>query len=335
MKKILVSLIAIVGLLSSCTNDDIKIANEIAFTINPSTVVENLAEVEPGELTVLPNGLSLRVQLFVYNKEGLLVAYDSKDMPDYSHLVTSTQNLPEGEYVILTSTHITDGTDKYAWIVSSKENINSLTIKEDGIIRQQYGILGLSSQKITVTKKTKDIRLDVQLAGAVAIVRYRNYNTRGDLVNAYSLISNKNAEAIHLDTNGEIQYSYNSKNDYAYRLSRVEPEPNYSHARRYIFMFPMKDVKLSFAAEVGTDKDYKTIPLGQECLDDIIAGREYYFVFDAETLTSTWEFFNPSEAPMKATAESQDCNVSLPNLGNMKSDFEGLCDYKSVANLKR
>lgn len=341
MKKILVSLIAIVGLLSSCTNDDIKIANEIAFTINPATVVENLEELEPGELTVLPDGRKVSVQLFVYDKEGLLVAKDSRDMSDYSHLMTSTQNLPEGEYTVVASTHIKNNTGDNYWLFSNTDNINTFSIKDDGYIHEQLGILGLSTKKVTITENTKEVKLDIKMAGALAFVFYGDIHYHDEIVNAYKLASNKLSEEIHLDSYGEIMYSYKSESDYAFRISRLKPSDykNYDNIYSYIFLFPMKNVKLCFAAELGTDKNYDNAYLGDECICDIEAGHEYGFYFFIESNKSYWEDLSTTNAPaIKAKIENTKNTKYIapsPLMKDVQTYIQSVCDYKSVANLKR
>ena len=53
MKKVLFALVALVGIISSCTNDDITISRAITFKVNPATVVENLYERNAGDLMMI------------------------------------------------------------------------------------------------------------------------------------------------------------------------------------------------------------------------------------------------------------------------------------------
>ena len=73
MKKVLFALIALVGIISSCTNDDITISRAITFKVNPATVVDNLYERNAGDLTSLSSGAKLQVSLYIYNEKGILV----------------------------------------------------------------------------------------------------------------------------------------------------------------------------------------------------------------------------------------------------------------------
>lgn len=331
MKKILFSLLAIVGLLSSCTNDDINIGHEVAFTINPSTVVDNLVEYEPGELTVLPKGFSVRVRLFIYDKEGLLVAHATKDFSDYSHLMSSTQNLPNGKYTVVATTNITDGSNDFAWIFSNTDNINSFKISDDGYIRQQWGILGISSSSLNVTDNTREFKLDVMMAGALAFVQYKNYNYYSN-VNAYKLLSNKRDDYVSFNSNGEVQYSYISESTYSYRLSRVKPDSNYGGAYRYIFMFPKKDAKFQFACEIGTDDNYKTYTIGTECIDDILQAREYYFSIDIATGEAEWAYLTDFSRAIKSTNQlEQHYSNNKEQISFDKINVE-TCDFHSVVD---
>ena len=69
MKKFISLLvIAIVAILSSCSNEDITISKTVNFTVNPATVVSSFSSCEenPGELESFDTDCKLNVKLFVY-----------------------------------------------------------------------------------------------------------------------------------------------------------------------------------------------------------------------------------------------------------------------------
>ncbi|MCM1140140.1 MAG: hypothetical protein NC453_16365, partial [Muribaculum sp.] len=170
-------------ILSSCPNDDIPVSQTITFKVNPSTVVNCYDEYDAGELTVLPKGYSLRVRLLIYNETGKLVSSDVQKFSDYSHIMTSPQDLAEGEYTVVTITDIVTSTDEdFAWILSNEENLSTLSIAKTEYIREQWGILGLETTHVSISPSVKDVNIDVKPAGALAIVFYNNWNHYSDVV---------------------------------------------------------------------------------------------------------------------------------------------------------
>ena len=65
-------------ILSSCSNDDIPVNRSVTFKLNPATVVDNLYEMNAGDLTSLSSGATLNVDLYVYDESGTLVERDRK-----------------------------------------------------------------------------------------------------------------------------------------------------------------------------------------------------------------------------------------------------------------
>lgn len=291
-------------ILSSCSNDDIPMSQSISFKVNPSTVVNSFDEYDAGELTVFPKGYLLRVRLLIYNETGKLVSSDVQTFGDYSHIMSSSQNLEEGNYTVVTTTDIiTTEDDQYAWILSGEENLTSLTMTKTEYIRQQWEILGLETTHISITSSTKDVNIDVKPAGALAIVFYNNWNKYTDVLK-YKLNSDKVADNFMLDSNGLPQYSVKSSDNTNYRISLVTWDSNYTGAYRYIFLFPMQNVTLQFKCECDDDKTYL---LGEPAKVDIEKGKEYLFAIDVETDEAEWYDITPTKN--RSTMEKASINT--------------------------
>ena len=93
MKKVLFALVALVGIISSCTNDDITISKVTTFKVNPVTVVDRLYEIKAGDLTALSSGSKLIVTLFIYDDKGGLVNKVSNEYSAYTHMMTTDIDL--------------------------------------------------------------------------------------------------------------------------------------------------------------------------------------------------------------------------------------------------
>lgn len=285
--KNLLSLFAVLFavMLSSCSNDDIPVNQSITFKINPSTVISDFAEFNPGELTSMPSSLLLRVRLLIYNDKGTLVASDTQTFKDYSHIMSSTQALEEGAYTVVTITDVKASDDELNWTLSNQESLNTLKLTKSKYIRYQYGLLGLETKKVNITSSTKTISIDVKPAGALAIVFYLNWNQYSN-VTRYKLLTKKISDELTLNSDGTPLYSITSSSDFNYRISLADWDSNYEHAYRYVFLFPMQNVHFQFACETNDEKQYY---LGESAIIDIEKGKEYLFAIDIATQETTWE----------------------------------------------
>lgn len=285
MKKYLTLLPAIAAImLSSCSNDDIPTGQAITFNINPETVVSGLVEYTAGDLTSLDDDEELYVSLYVYNDAGVLVATDTQTFNDYTHKMKSVQSIGAGEYTVVASTQIIRNGDFRYWNFSGEKNLTTFTVTDAGYIGGYAKILGLSASKIRITEASKDININVECAGAVALVRVMNWN-RYNNVTIFGLMSNKSCDNAHFDSRGQLDYSIETKSDYSYWMNKWEYDSNYKGAYGYTFMFPYTNIKMSFVAISTSESRYY---LGQECLGDIRKGYTYYFSYDVTSEETEW-----------------------------------------------
>lgn len=317
MKKINSLLAVLVAvLMASCSNDDIPMDKAVTFKINPSTVVNNLYEYTPGALSSLDSDESLHVSLYVYNEAGVLVAKESQDFSDYTHVMNSVQNLGYGDFTVVATTHVTSSVDY--WTFSGQQNLSTFSVKDNGYIGGSGKILGLTTQHVTITENTSDININVEIAGAVALARCMNWNRYSD-VEYFGILANKSCDELTLDNQGESHFSVDTKSDYAYYMIRWEYDSNYNGAYGYVFMFPMDNVKMSFMAEVTSGE---LLTIGNYCIDDIMLGHSYVFAYDVTDNANYWEDMTYGGRSSKDVLEPSFENDKLfSNFGETKSRF--------------
>lgn len=294
MKKYLTLLPAIAAImLSSCSNDDIPTGQAITFNINPETVVAGLVENTPGALTSIDDDDLLYVSLYVYNDAGVLVASDTQTFHDYTHKMKSIQSIGAGDYTVVAATQIISDGDFRYWSFSGEKNLTTFTVTDEGYIGGSAKILGLSAQKVRVTESSKEININVECAGAVALVRVNNWN-RYTNVAEFALESNKSCDNVRFDSRGQLDYSVETKSDYGWWMIKWGYDSNYSHGYGYTFMFPYSDIRMRFCAILDNGNK---VALGTPCLADIRKGYTYFFTYDVTSEETEWTEYNSSYRP--------------------------------------
>ncbi len=198
MKKILfLLLIATIGF-TSCTNDEIEIGYNTTFKVNPSTVVAPFTfDYKAGELESFNTNYKLRVRLLIYNKDGILVQEATDYFSNYASLMNTTLSLSPGEYTaIATSDIVKMSNDKITleyWTLHNHKNLSTTEIKDEGYIGGENRILGISKKKFNIKGLNDNIKIDIQPAGAVVYIMYRNIHYFSD-VEYYTLCSTKNGK---------------------------------------------------------------------------------------------------------------------------------------------
>lgn len=300
MKKIIYFLaIVLAAITTSCNNDEIVIKKNITFKINPSTVVSDFVEHYAGALTTIGDSYKLRVHLLAYDQDDKLVSEDVQYFSDYTHMMTSSLSLENGQYTIVVITDIRKDDGFEYWTLSNYEKLSTTTLTNNGYIGQ-YTLLGLTSKQIVIDETVSEQKIDVKPAGAIIYYSINNWNAYSDIL-TYELRNTKSAVGLTLNENGEPEYSVQSSYDYDWRSIRVEYDSNYSGFHGYYFSIPMKGVKYSFVCgDVNDDWWY----MGDDVVIDIKQGCQYEFILDVETNTSTFTGYDvgarssmPSKAP--------------------------------------
>lgn len=271
-------------ILSSCSNDDIPVSQAITFKVNPSTVVSSLLEFTAGDLSSIDSDENLYVSLYIYNEAGKLVSTDVKTFKDYTHIMNSVQNIEAGEYTAVVSTQIIDDKGFKYWNITGTDNLSTFTVKDEGYIGGSAKILGLSAQKINVTSSTKEVSINVECAGAVALVQVMDWN-RYSNVESFGLMANKSCDDVTFDYNGGLNYSIETKSDYSYWMTKWSYDSKYSGAYGYTFMFPYTNINMSFVAiTTSNSRNY----LGEACTGNIEKNHTYWFAYDVQEEETYW-----------------------------------------------
>lgn len=281
MKKVLFALVALVGIISSCTNDDITISRAITFKVNPATVVENLYERNAGDLTSLSSGAKLQVTLYIYDEKGILVNKVNNEYSAYTHMMTADIDLASGSYTAVATSYVTSSVD--FWTFSGQDQLSTFKITDNGYIGGKSKILGLTIRNFVVGNDSETININIENAGAVGLVHFYQWNKYNNVLN-YRLMGKQACDYISFDNNGSKDYSIKSESSYKYILYKQTYDSNYSGANGYFFTFPIKNASLAFYAET-TDNELVQMATFN---DDVNIGETYEFLYDFEEDKAYW-----------------------------------------------
>lgn len=299
MKKILFMLLAFVGFVSSCENDDIEVGKVVTFKLNSETVVSNLYERNAGDLTSISSNGVLNVCLYIYNSSGDLVDEDTQSFNSYTHIMTSLITLPDGDYTAVAFTFVTSSVDY--WKFEGKEHLNTFKIVDGGYIGGKSKILGLTVHKFIVDDEDATINVDIKNAGAVACVRIANWNHYSD-VTQYGLMGKQRCDYISFGGDGNVDFSLETKNEYNYYKILWDRDPDYNAGFGYFFTFPIKNASMKFFAKDKNDNIYY---LGPNLVDAINLGDSYLITYDVENNETEWFDMTPSkkDAPARTVCK--------------------------------
>lgn len=281
MKKVLFALVALVGIISSCTNDDITISRAITFKVNPATVVENLYERNAGDLTSLSSGAKLQVTLYIYDEKGILVNKVNNEYSAYTHMMTADIDLSSGSYTAVATSYVTSSVD--FWTFSGQDQLSTFKITDNGYIGGKSKILGLTIRNFVIGNDSETININIENAGAVGLVHFYQWNKYNNVLN-YRLMGKQACDYISFDNNGFKDYSLKSESSYRYNLYKQTYDSNYSGANGYFFTFPIKNASLAFYAET-TDNELVQMATFN---DDVNIGETYEFLYDFEEDKAYW-----------------------------------------------
>lgn len=297
-------------ILSSCSNDDIPVGQSITFKVNPSTVVGSLLEFTAGDLSSIDSDENLYVSLYIYNEAGNIVSSDVQKFKDYTHIMNSVQSIEAGEYTVVASTQIIDDKGFKYWDISGTENLSTFTVKDEGYIGGSAKILGLSAQKVTVNSSMKEVLINVECAGAVALVQVMNWN-RYSNVETFGLMSNKSCDEVTFDYNGGLNYSVETKSDYSYWMTKWAYDSKYNGAYGYTFMFPYTNINMAFVAiTTSNSRNY----LGEACTANIEKNHTYWFAYDIQEEETYWSDATDWDLNMVKAPSMRANNNSFDNL---------------------
>lgn len=295
MKKLLnisFAFLALVGICSSCTNDDIKIGKATIVKVNPSSVISTFTFEEiPGELAGFDSDYRLRITVLAYNEDGDLEAQDVTYCKNYNEIGTIQLHLlPENTYTVYAITDVMSDETQF-WKIEGKESLSTTKIVDQEYMGGQYKILGIASQKISVNEgAVNEITLNPQAAGALCVVEFNSIHKYSNVEN-YTLETTKSPNYLQFTDNNADGYNTTEESnngEFSWRLSFVEPKEWESSTQNiywYQFVFPMKNVGFRFTKTTSDNKYYLCSDPGYLTL---VKGGEYGFVLDLNSNTYSY-----------------------------------------------
>lgn len=299
MKKFLyfAPVLALGMLAASCSNEEVAVESNITIKVNPQTVVSHLYEYSPGDLTAIDRGRELNVDLYIYNESGALITSSSKQYSDYTHVMSTTAQLPAGSYTAVAMTHVT-GDDIIFWDITGTDRLEKFTVTDEGYIGGKNKILGLTTYNLNVTEgNDREYSINVQCAGAVGFIHIKNWN-RYSNIESFELLANKSCDDLTLDSKGAPTYNVETSQSLNWRMFWMDYDADYTGGYGYNFMFPATNVSMRFACTLTSGSG---VYLGDGCVANIEKGKSYVFTYDVTSEEEEWLVYNGSNRPAAPT----------------------------------
>ena len=331
MKKYILFFVStLFAVFTSCSNEDIEVANSVTVKVDPSGVISPFTfEFDAGELESFYSSFKLRTRVLAYNEKGLLVAADTTFLTNYKSLANPSFYLPKGEYTLLAITDVVerenDKTVFELWKLTGEQDISTAKISDAGYIGLQSKILGIASKHVSISSGANSFTLNPTPAGALFCIYYANIHTYS-ILNTIDLETNRTSDFITFDTNGNyVTIPQNENNEYNWRVGSLDiaDYPNSTNIYSYTFVFPMNNVKYRFVG-YSSSSAYK---LGDEYLADIKAGEEYLFAVDlndnGEITSEAVILTNNSSSAKKIQASAKKASLTQKRLykNNIVKEF--------------
>lgn len=244
MKKYFLLVVSAVALaFTSCSDkEDIEIQYQVNFQISASDVLKPFIENEAGDFE-LDETESLRIVMFLYKDDGLIIDKFEQTINGYDKIVTFQKQLLPGKYSTICISNVISteklySNDTYEYWSYSGENIkDNLTLKIDPInAGTASATLGLSEDDFIIDDES-DKSFDIKLTPAtgMGIVTYEN------CINSFIYNYYMPEEFTFYNTNFQFLYTaynsmrYNDNNDWEYTNTLSK-----DHSYLYTFSMPVE-----------------------------------------------------------------------------------------------
>ena len=288
MKKYILSMVvALVAILSSCSNDDITITTSYTFNVNASGVVSPFFEAQSGELEKYEDASEkVRIRLLVYNANGELVAKESNCYSNYNTQLKASKLLAAGNYTVIGISDVVymsgNSVETEFWKLSGESKLSELKIIDGGMIGLEAKVLGLAKYSLTVgDNQSSSLNVDLQPAGALLYCFV--WNPEGWVVgeasvNQWELYSNKIQEGLSFDASGNYSVLEEYDPEDTYRLALLDAANVYTYNGTlklnytFTYVLPMNNLAVKFRARTTEDT---TGTVGTGITLNLKAGDEY------------------------------------------------------------
>lgn len=313
MKKIIFFLTAIITLaFSACTNDDILISSSTMLRVNPQNVMSNFKEMNAGDLDVFSKNYKLRVRVLIYNDAGALVKDDTQFLNNYASIMSTTLDIPNGNYIALAITDIVrlsgDEISSEIWALSGENTLSGAKLTRAHIVAfNKDDILGIGSTRLSIGQDMpNEYSLNVGPAGALIVNVVMNLHTYND-VEKYTLFSDRTSDYAIFKNDGTYEPSVRTEEGRIFKQSEIGTDQTGNNIYEYTFILPIRNVKMHYEAYLN---DGKRVTLSEEAVVNYNVGDQYLFMLDLNdeeedgNITFQYELVNGSRGTKSLTSHS-------------------------------
>ncbi len=206
MKKYMIMCMALMAImLSSCKNEDISISREVRFEVTPLEVINKWIPyvLNESSLAELPSDEQLRINLLVYDRNGNLIASNTRRLKDYYENMVATLELANDEYTVVAISDVVENGNDFCWTIKGKEKLSTLMIERiSTVITNEEAIVGIGSAKIMVDADHSTHHVEMNPAGALVVVKDAEMTYWNGVVSLSYLYSTKGNHAYTFNDNG-------------------------------------------------------------------------------------------------------------------------------------
>ena len=340
MKKYILLVVSAITLaFTSCSDsEEIEINHQANITVSVDKLMEPFQELLAGDFDI-QEGMSLRIQSYVYDANGILVQSCISSVNDYAKTVTYSAVLENGIYKVVSIADFIAGNAKNPtnswWNVSGINNINTLKVTAG----DQYGTwawetLGAVVNEFEFSEQSSEIKVSVKPATALIQVVFDYTDVVDGDGNGVSIYAPLCSEVfIHSKTQYDMisefnsptfNYSSSASQKESYNIMYDSPmetvNDGYKGNRGYRALLPQEsktfywDITLIWSD--GTSDEFS---LDNTPALDIKAGKQYGLYLYLDALQLFFEEVGTSRSTK--TRECVSLNAGSNNLQNKCSAF--------------
>ena len=217
MKKYFLLVVSAIALaFTSCSkSEEIEIKYQANITVAVDKLMEPFQERSAGDFDIL-EGMSIRIQSYVYDANGILVQSCVSSVNDYSKTVSYSAVLENGTYKIVSIADFILGNTNnptYSWWnVTGENNINTLKVSKGQYhATWSWETLGAVVNEFEVSEKSSEIKVSVKPATALFQIIFDYFdveNGDGNGVSMYAPFCSK--LFIHSMTQNDVISDFNN-----------------------------------------------------------------------------------------------------------------------------
>lgn len=343
-KKLLLSLLVIPLLFLSCAKEEGHYSNSrLKVNVDLDEALLDLEEVNEGDFT-LDSKHRIRVQNFLYTANGVLIDVLTDHCEQYYEYPTFRfENLPLGQYILLTATDILERDGKsyepVFWEFLGTKSLDSFSVRgTDRMDSMGERMLTLTMSHVNIDGRRKSVSLDVDVEPVTALVcntffdvfYWDDHTVEGErrnrIYNYFDISYDHDYNTVTYDpkaSTGLWSYSVTGTESDFYTLDRIDPNQLDKMGASSIYGFHALlpgeykfsgygEYKFSnFTDEIFTDETRATGGIM------LRPGRQYYLDFDIKEWSLTYQIVKTrsasSEEGTSMSDKVTDSSMLMPN----------------------